>query len=1617
MQKILAKIITFVIILNTLIGNLVTNVFAADALKFKWNQDLTLTDSLDIAQRKDDSDEVFLSWDITRNSGVSVDRGNYTLRYPIADGKNIEFVIEKNADVAKVTYKVNNRNGVSTSKPLDVYKPEDKVFKAANQTNFPVVDPNFKINFDATGVAKNVSFTISKNKGFTFRYEGNTIKFIWFEDLFYLVTNGISQGNIYDFNLSLRQNTANTVEDLKVFTGININTLKAIPIANGGKDLIDQTTVRPITEYPGENSQIKLEFDMPKEYNTTNSRYEYIQLSDTDIIKKATETVLDFGNTIGSKAFQIKINNIYGTLPVGDVDLGNGVSANITRDALNQKIIIIIKGIGEGTIYNPVKLSAERTTTDENFKFLTIPSVVPIGKVYTYPKFSVVSLGTNEFYIKVEPFEGYNGFYTLYQGSSQGTLEKWAEHEEKNKGSESIMIPIGLSAINPVERYFKVDFKFTPFENKPTEIKMFSSQTLKYKPFDSDILLSTPKNLKVKEANIIRDTLPDGSNKDELFVTFKWDIGHENIIKGLIKNNRGNDVTIKYPFYEGKKPENSTNEFLAVDLVFSQNAAGEIEVVYNGTSGENGKDYTDRYIVDSGKTTIRNEFTGGIENKVLEANVSFRIPVSDIKETSKEQFQYPGIYFITNKGMYSINNGVATQNFETGKSLYTTLTLNGLVKIEVPSPQNITIEEKSVGKNKFNLKFDSLFHKEEKDLLYNYLKIMLEKRNLELNDDSIKYNVYITEDKKLFDELIKYDNERERLPENIKDKIKTYDYKGASIGSSPIDVKNINLDDGTSLIENIRERNIIKIKDMNQNKANSSQNIEFLELDENQSYYLIAETVLYPVDVAGNVVNNKIDNSKYSTIVTVTTLQDSEEPSDNEKIPAAPTNFVSKETTLNSTKLIWDRVIETPEKGDNSKLEYQFIKVKGQKLDDKFLKSKDSYKKTWDNLKDVKSKQGFKTFDEKLYEFKESDFLSEHASKDKYEYLSYTGTEGVILDKDLAPNQVYFYYIRTVRTIDDKDISHSVWVPLSVTSKNTEGPKNLRVERGDNFDKKTEVIISFDIPKMNIDLIGTEYDILYGLRKDTNPWEEDKKMEKEKMVFKENPDGKTIKVKYTIKGLKSGSSYSIKVKIFNKAMNISSIYSNEVEHRTDFDNAENNSDQQLEDFENNFNGLVDKLKKEAFWFIKNTPSETNVIYRPAYFDEVLNSSKTSILELEKGKEAPLKIYYLPASAVFKAFDQNKGFNIKFKNSDVIFSAKSINPAQNQAIKKLEERRNADKTEDYFIKLSVEFREAKYNVNGSINASPLVDIKLDAVATTEKIVDWDLSIADYVDELLKTDEFSIKVKEKIKELILDKKDNATILKEVENFVNKFKESFAEKIEKKLKSIIGKTYYTEFLNGNLIFTTNDINSDMTAYGYKAVLGNWKSVNTSEYAGKKAIFTNELGSYIFTAKKIIINGLSNLPNANVSNQLISKYGLDDFFGKNGNIDLKSNTTRNAVIGTVARMAGAKRTESPLQFLKSKGINISSRNTNGNITSQEAVYLVMKVYELRTSKSLETIKIRNYNKTANIKGLNKAYKKAVQAAFDIDIYSNENMNPNGSININEFLQLISNLASKIGI
>jgi len=1610
MKTTMAKLLSFVFLLNTLLcGVSFQNTFAADAFNFQWNKESILDNGLNIVDKSNNYEDVFLWWDLGKRNGGNFDKGTYTLSYNIQDGKRVDFVVEKNAASSTVEYKVFDyakNDYISVADTLfQVYSDTLGSYISPTSDNFPNVSEDYGVVYGTDGKpsGKSAKFNITQSTGFAFKFDNKTVKFQWVKgtdnDVMYFVTDGVTQGNIFDFNLDLDIDGEPKYSNaLQVFTGINASSFSSTPYANNRKNEIDHTTRPYIDDDPGSDPvELELKVDMPKVWDETSKKFVFADPSDVSSLDKAS-LILELGNNDDKKKIQVTIDDIYAA------DINSGVSCSTASGGTatasrndNTSVLINIKNLQPGVIYNPVEVSLYKPNNPD---FLADSTHIDHGVVYTFPVYTLEALSAEQYYLKIQPFEGYKGYYTVYSGATAGTLSSWAEVEDSKGGTDPIYVPVNINAVNKQTQFFRVDFAFTPPDSTPgTSQRRLTSQILKYTPFESDVVISTPGNFKVLSAEIV-PSIEGASTENQLIMDLQWDMAYDNVLKNLVSNN-GGAIDVFYDFNRGNVPYDENElKFSQIKLHITLNG----DVINIEPSVVEGDAEIEKFEWDSYEVLI-----GTTRQTVIRPVVTFRLPTAP-KPDNNQIFLYPNVYFLNFGGHYMDNTTYVT----IPDSLYDDVTLDDAVDYDVPQPQNvrvITSGDLAVGKTSFTVDWDTFDIDDRNSSIYQYRVKMLNSRRFDFNDDSIKFNAYITQDKSAFDKLIQLDKDRDSITDTLAGIIKEHDFENKRADSG-VDASVLKDSEGNILRDDLRNNNIVKISNIMHAPDLEKQVLPFTGLDKNQSYYVILETVVIPYDTENNVyLPDEEDISSYSEIVTATTLPDEDVPGPESNYPEAPENFDKDEIKLNSVKLFWDRVVDS-EEYPNSSIEYQFIRINGKQMEENIRASRKPYEETWNEVKDDAAIAGWQTNNDSIYRFDGTHFSSTPAEDGAFNYSTSDAVQNVLYDRTLSPNQLYFYYLRSIRVVDGKPVAYSIWVPLSVTTTPVENPYNLKVERNVKHDKEYQAVISFDTPYFDISLLGTEYELQYAIKRDTDLWGEPINMNPEnlKSNYSENPDG-TLHFVYTVSGLDQGQLYFLKVRILNKTLNEASVYSNVVQTRTNVDQVDQDKKEEIEGWIDRYKELLEELLDDPYWILEDTTANTIVYYRPQHFGNVINESAGGVINLAVGEYGAKKVYYIPATAVKQAYDANKGFKVSWKDADVIVGARAVDPSLNQAIRQVLDRIDYNNVEDYFVKLTAYFNPVSYTIEGVEPLSPVINVQVDAVGVDEDILEWDNDrlndIIEWIADQIEEDY------DDIVDEIKDSDKDEEMVKYIKDLVEDFNDDVYEEFLDDLDDIVDRTYATDELESSIIIAY-PANQGTNVSARRQVNGVWTGVSVSDYMGKKAVYTKNPGTYVFIGKAVIIPGISEIPNGQIITNIVAKYGLEDFLGKGTALNINAPLTRNAAINCSARIAGAPQTADPIVFFSSKGVNLLVKSKEGNATNQEGVYLAMTAYLTRTNSKLEAIQIRNFAATSGINGMQPIYKKSIQAAFETGIYNNSGMNPSGIMTVKDYLQMLGNMAVK---
>jgi len=371
--------------------------------------------------------------------------------------------------------------------------------------------------------------------------------------------------------------------------------------------------------------------------------------------------------------------------------------------------------------------------------------------------------------------------------------------------------------------------------------------------------------------------------------------------------------------------------------------------------------------------------------------------------------------------------------------------------------------------------------------------------------------------------------------------------------------------------------------------------------------------------------------------------------------------------------------------------------------------------------------------------------------------------------------------------------------------------------------------------------------------------------------------------------------------------------------------------------------------------------------------------------------------------------------------EVILSPRALNTNSNVIMPDVAEALKTKRIEDYFVRFSVTFTAFGNSVDGDDPLTDLTAVSVTLVGMNQTETVWDGAIYDSlvnrIRQVLEAQYTKDQILSYINRQTTGGATNEDFVKMLLGIVESTRASFLASVKTSLDSTIRnrRTFPVNRFDAPVIIVANVGEADsMNIRGYQRMAREWISREVVDFAGGKAIYATSPGEFIFVGRIIRIPGLDGVENAGQTIGIVAKYGLDEFFGAGTNINLNANATRYMLIGSIARMAGSARGSDPYAYLNSRGYNISNRNEHNPITTEEGLYLVMVLYEMKTNTKVDTLTIRNYAATANITGINERYRKSVQAAFELELYSDRNMNPRGNLRVGEVLDMLTKLDSK---
>lgn len=1491
-------------------------------------------------------------------------------------------------------------------------------------------NPSHRITLGSSGVV----FGFARNEGFSFIHNGRTVHFRmdFNGNSIRFVTDGLTNGVIYNFYAKDRVSSGHTA----VFTGFDINNIGTIPFTEGRTENIDNNTdinfrndIVPVDINGGEETAtpevgMAVRFDEPmtlwiNDDNEPNNTP--VSFINTNIVEYNIPVTIRMNDNRSSQDYiQIELGDIVElTTNKSSLNIQAGSAVTQPSDSSWAKVIregdsntpnrieVRLRGLLPGTLFSNFRLDAN-VSINNTFVTSRAARLTNLGTAFTFPSYRFV-YQDGQFQVELDTFAGFAGVYILTMNSqpdgSGGELRRM--RFESGEGTVLIPLPetIGVGLSSTYQILFAPNETIQSSFGIPLRTMIYSERS-NYTTDPSHIQVGTPRDFQIIEYNLkplsIYEDPSLWGTEGILSMTLRWALGNAQSIRSLVEAS--GSVNINYGINRGLRPEANLGSRFANINITIENVRGELQATYQVTHlGENGEVIGN---IGNGTFIIEEDDNGfayiQVELDDIPASRSnLTAPVES--ENSETNFLYPRIYHI-NIELLAERGGLST---------FESITLNDLLRPNVPPVQNFNIVQNSVTTSSFGLNWN-ISAREVLEFMENSWRDK-EKLGEELE---LSVNLYISQSESLMRDLALLETKEER---------RTF--------SSDFSAEN--LQDGNSIIFNddpllaLRTDNVVLIENINigdyasfiLNLQNFPYTLGVEGVDENQRYYVYV-TLVSTYKEGGGIDQHE---SILSELLGLTTMGKPDIPDDTDRIPAPPTVSI-KDVGLDTATVYWPYV-ELHAQDSNISVHYEVVRITNKQMDSRFLNTSqnitDFIRTLTEDMPNTELEFLQTPYDEtgSLEIFNGSTFIPVNPSQFQ---LVFEQAQIEIIDKTLSSNQIYFYYVRTVRTVDTENgthVAHSEWAVQTATTSTLSPPINLDIDLTfNNYDPKTEFMIRFDAPIINLDNLGEEVVFEYSIREEDGEFSNPVRMDSQLLRNSASQSlvADHINFIYRISGLNPNTGYTIRVRMVNVETGDTSAWSNTATTRTELDQNIIDQENDMGSWEDYYKQELENLLRNPYWVLEDTNRIFRVVYRPSMYDSLLlKSTGSQIVLAQSEKGANTHVYYIPSSIFLGANSQEKGFTIIIGDVEIIIPPRALDHNTNEHIIRINnDLRNINNNiKDYYIRIAVENRSHTNNVNGNSPLSDQIEISYEIVGSEMTASEWDAKIQEmHIQEIEQQSKSSY-----IRNWILDSLRRGRPFDEMVRRI-------LEWVEETRLSLIRQTN-TSFnrerafarriheLDLSMIIVYRNNSQGTIVNGYRWVGSGWQSITTSDFGDFKGIRSNLLGTFIFAGRTVSVPGLSDTQNGGVAFSIITRYALDEVLGQRGSINLEAVATRNMFVKSASRIGGMQQGGNPVQFLTSKGYFVPAGNLNGSIAIQEAIYIMMSVYEIKTNTSLETIVIRNHGAISNIEGIDPRYLPSIRAGFEIGLYTDASFQPNSNITIREMLEMLTLLDSKVSL
>jgi len=813
-------------------------------------------------------------------------------------------------------------------------------------------------------------------------------------------------------------------------------------------------------------------------------------------------------------------------------------------------------------------------------------------------------------------------------------------------------------------------------------------------------------------------------------------------------------------------------------------------------------------------------------------------------------------------------------------------------------------------------------------------------------------------------------------------------------------------------------------------------------------------------DVAGNIIPPA--TSQFTGIVAATTTGEVWTPGPDMVHPPAPENIGARDIGEMEATVYWDLRYPAPANAENTRYEWEIIRIlEGTRLTPHLMTAFREYdlpryiQMLLDMTADedleflIHDLKGWITDEESLEVLRwtaaqnniTTTFIEDPSTPvaGQTQRYAYDPLEVALTDFTLLPNNLYFFYVRTVRITErwDEQLqgyvltrSYSVWVEQPVTTSPIQPPMQLREEPGallrPTFDPQTQILVSWRHTEMTniLQHMGSRFVFRYQIRYLDEEWGEILTVPVSQMVRGNlDPDDPT-RVRYLLTNLSSGSIFEMRVQLHDVQTGDSSLWSNIIVMVTEPDQQDIWVEDETDGWLNYMRRRLAEVLRRPYWVIEDTPDRLRLVYRPydVFAGFMMDHPGTALPLHNTG--AAMITYYMPSSNIRDANANRRGFITSYDDIQFQMAPSFLDVNFNQPLMDMARQVNnmmSDVT-DSFIRMDLHRQPVPgisiYNVPSITQESSFRASIIGTNRNTRNIRTWDTAMHTRASQIIERRVSDPVLRVSIREMLLDGWDPEEISVHIYRMIADIEAEVSRAVAADMRSFANGILSTEQspimeFDAPMHVVATNARNDMFVTGYQQTEQRWIPQPLIEHNNGQALISRAPGTFAFTGRTVNIPGIVEEVRGDVITTLAARYGLEDFLGLN--VDLQQNATRQMLAGSIASMAGAPRTADPIAWMDSNlNVNMSSRNANALVSRQEAIAMVMALYEHRTNTNIDSFMIRNFQQTAHMT-LDARYAQAVRVAFELGLITDYELNPAGPISIGEFLNMLATLDARV--